>query len=185
LRPGALKLIVARAITIRRATLADAELLSSLGARTFFETFADSNTEADMQQYLADSFNPAKQTAELKQPFTTFLLAEDGTDAAGYAMLQIGPPPNGVTLDRPIELVRLYVLREWHSKGVGAMLMQACIDEARKQDCGTVWLGVWEQNERARAFYQKWRFEEFGTHVFQLGSDPQNDFLMKLPLGET
>lgn len=175
---------MARAITIRHATLADAELLSSLGARTFFETFADSNTETDMQQYLAESFNLAQQTAELNHALTTFLLAEDGTDAAGYAMLQVGPPPNGDTMDRPIELVRLYVLREWHSQGVGAMLMQACIDEAVKQDCSTLWLGVWEHNDRARAFYHKWRFEEFGTHVFQLGGDPQNDFLMKLTVGK-
>ncbi|MDQ2855211.1 MAG: GNAT family N-acetyltransferase, partial [Acidobacteriota bacterium] len=41
-----------------------------------------------------------------------------------------------------------------------------------------LWLGVWEHNGRARAFYRKWKFVEFGEHIFQLGEDPQNDILM-------
>jgi ribosomal protein S18 acetylase RimI-like enzyme len=94
-------------------------------------------------------------------------------------MLHAGDPLEGVSREKPVELVRLYVSGEWHGRGLGAALMQACIDEARRQDYRTLWLGVWEQNGRAQAFYRKWNFHEVGGHIFQLGADPQNDILME------
>ena len=57
--------------------------------------------------------------------------------------------------------------------------MQACLDEAAKQGCDTIWLDVWEQNVRARAFYRKWDFVEVGTQFFQLGSDLQHDLILQ------
>jgi ribosomal protein S18 acetylase RimI-like enzyme len=60
--------------------------------------------------------------------------------------------------------------------------MQACLDEARGAGRRTVWLGVWERNERARAFYRKWDFRDVGTQPFQLGSDAQTDVVMEREL---
>ena len=165
--------------SIRRATPSDAILLAELGARTFSETFAADNNPEDMAAYLAASFSPERQAAELSDPLSTFLIAEVEGSAAGYAMVRPGEIPEQVSGERPIELVRLYVAREWQGRGVGPALMQACMDEARRQDFRTVWLGVWEHNHRARAFYSKWNFHEVGAHVFQLGIDPQNDILME------
>jgi ribosomal protein S18 acetylase RimI-like enzyme len=170
-------------VTIRHANPADAELLAELGARTFFETFALTNSDEDMEQYLSESFNKEQQTAELEDPRISALIAEAEQGAAGYAMLQTGPPPNTELMENPIELVRLYVGKEWIGQGIGAMLMQASLNEARRLGHATLWLGVWEHNGRARAFYQKWGFEDFGEHVFQLGADAQNDFLMKRSTG--
>src|SRR5437762_9131018 len=164
---------------IRKGTVSDAALLTELGARTFSETFAADNTEEDMAQYLATSFNAKQQHAELIDPLTTFLIAEIGAVAAGYAMLRVGLPPDRAETDESIELVRFYVCKEWYGRSVGKMLMQACLDEARRQRHLILWLGVWEHNSRARAFYRKWRFEEFGQHIFQLGGDPENDILMR------
>ena len=60
--------------------------------------------------------------------------------------------------------------------------MKACLYEAEKRSCDTIWLGVWEHNPRARAFYRKWGFVEVGTQLFQLGDDLQNDLLMQRPV---
>jgi len=54
----------------------------------------------------------------------------------------------------------------------------ASLDEAGAKGCDVMWLGVWEQNERAIAFYRRWGFLEFGHHAFMLGNDLQNDLLM-------
>ena len=94
-------------------------------------------------------------------------------------MLRASEPPKQISQANPIELVRFYVSGEWHGCGVGATLMQACIHEARRQGYQTLWLGVWEHNGRARAFYRKWRFHDVGEHLFQLGADAQNDLLME------
>jgi ribosomal protein S18 acetylase RimI-like enzyme len=169
---------------IRRATVADAALLAELGARTFAEAFAADNRPEDMTAYLASNFGLTHQATELANPQSTFLIAEVAGSATGYAKLHSGTvPPNGVTNDKPIELVRLYVSQDRIGSGIGASLMQACLTEATQQGNRTIWLGVWEHNVRARAFYQKWNFHEVGKHIFQLGNDPQTDILMQRSLG--
>jgi diamine N-acetyltransferase len=167
---------------IRRATVADAAVLAELGARTFNDTFAADNKPADMAAYLAVAFSPEQQAAELADARATFLLAEMDGSAAGYAALRAGDAPSCVTGAQAVELARLYVAQEWLGSGVGAALMRACIDEAQAAGYRTMWLGVWEHNERAQAFYRKWAFKVVGTHVFQLGSDPQTDLLMERAL---
>lgn len=169
-------------LKIRRGKVADAALLAELGARTFSETFAVDNTPEDLAAYMATAFNVAQQTAELKDPASTFLIAEVDGRAAGYARLHHGEPEKGVEGDKPVELVRLYVSREWLGHGVGAELMRACIDAARQAGHETIWLGVWERNPRAQAFYRKWNFRPVGEHMFRLGSDLQRDILMERAL---
>ncbi len=169
-------------IDIRRARIEDANVLAELGAQTFAETFSEDNTPEDMAAYLAASFSLAKLTEELADPLSIFFIAEVDGHAAGYAKLHSGEALDGVEGQKPIELVRLYVSRKWLGRGVGQALMQRCVDEARGKGFQTIWLGVWERNGRALAFYRKWNFHEVGEHIFQLGSDPQRDILMQRPI---
>jgi diamine N-acetyltransferase len=166
-------------VTIRTADTTDAGLLADLGRRTFEETFARDNTREDMVDYLAANFSVAQLTAELSDPASKFLLAEVNGVAAGYARLHAGEVPSAIEGVKPIELVRLYVSREWLGRGVGEALMRACVDHARQAGYETIWLGVWERNARAQAFYRKWQFRAVGEHVFKLGSDLQRDLVME------
>ncbi len=168
----------AAASLIRQAGPVDAALLAELGAHTFSETFAATNKPEDMAAYLAAAFSPAQMVAELADPLATFFIAEVDARAAGYAKLYAGAAEAGIEGEKPIELVRLYVAQEWFGRGVGAALMDACVDEARRRGHRTLWLGVWEHNGRARAFYRKGDFRDVGQHIFQLGDDAQTDILM-------
>jgi len=167
---------------IRRALVADALLLAELGARTFYESFAADNTPEDISSYLVASFSPEKQAAELAEPGVIFLIAEIDGIAVGYVQLRPGESPECVAGSEPIELARIYVSQACLGLGVGEALMRACIDEARRAEHQTMWLGVWERNVRAQGFYRKWNFSIVGEHTFQLGSDPQRDLLMERSL---
>ena len=169
-------------LSIRRGTIADGSLLSELGARTFSETFAADNTPEDLAAYIETSFNVARVSAELDDPVCTFLIADVDGNAAGYAQLRKGEPEKGVEGVNPVELVRLYVSREWLGRGIGEQLMRACVSEARQAGHDSMWLGVWERNLRAQAFYRKWNFRAVGEHEFRLGSDLQRDILMERTL---
>jgi ribosomal protein S18 acetylase RimI-like enzyme len=57
--------------------------------------------------------------------------------------------------------------------------MEYCIDFAIKGQNEVLYLAVWEHNHKAIQFYEKWGFEPFGSHIFVLGTDKQNDILMK------
>jgi len=79
---------------------------------------------------------------------------------------------------RSVEIVRFYARTRWIGRGVGLALMEATLREARALGHVRVWLGVWERNERAIAFYRKWGFVEVGSQPFQLGNDIQTDLVM-------
>lgn len=175
-------------ITVRQATAADAPSLSRLGADTFRETFEASNTAEDIARYLSEAFTPEKQAAEIADPAGGVLLAEHrdaagGAELVGYAHLVAGPPPAAVQGPAPLELKRLYVARAWHGRRVAQALMDAALDAARARGARTLWLGVWERNPRAAAFYAKYGFERVGEHTFVLGDDRQTDWLLARPIG--
>jgi ribosomal protein S18 acetylase RimI-like enzyme len=170
--------------TIRMATSTDAVRLSELAARTFSDAFAADNRPEDMAVYLAASFTVERQAAELADPEVTTLLAEIGSELAGYAQLRSGPAPEEVTDPAAHELVRFYVDRHHHGRGVAQSLMAAVLAAARERGARTLWLGVWERNLRAIAFYGKSGFVDVGSHEFWLGSDRQTDRLMARPIGE-
>jgi len=174
---------IAPAVHVRHANGRDAELLARLGAETFSGTFGPDNTPENMAAYLTASFGPEIQAAELADPSSVFLLAEADGIPAGYARLREGPPPPAITGSRSIEIVRFYACTPWIGRGLGAILMEACVQEAVRRGCDTLWLDVWEKNQRARRFYRKWGFTEVGTQPFQLGDDLQSDLLMQRPVG--
>jgi GNAT superfamily N-acetyltransferase len=169
---------MSESITIRYATTIDNGLLAELGARTFYDSFAVDNTAENMAAYLAASFSPEKQADELTEPDSVFLLAEVERQVVGYARMREGIPPACIKGQRPIEIVRFYAVKEWIGHGVGAALMEACLNEAGKRGCDMIWLDVWERNPRGIAFYRKWGFEEVGRQTFKLGDDLQDDVLM-------
>lgn len=169
-------------ITIRYAKSEDAAILAKLGSKTFGDTFGVDNTPENMAAYLANSFSPEKQAAELAEPGTIFLIAEIEGSPVGFAKLHLGKPSKSVKAKSPVELERIYSLHDWIGRGIGAALMRACLDEAKKRGHDVIWLGVWEHNPRAQVFYGKWGFVKVGTQTFQLGDDLQTDFVMRKKL---
>jgi ribosomal protein S18 acetylase RimI-like enzyme len=174
---------------VRPATIADAARLSALGATTFRETFEGENTPEDMARHLAETFTPDRQAAEITDPAGTVLLAErrgpsGEAELVGYVHLLAGPAPAAVQGPAPLELKRLYVSRAWHGRGVAGALMDSALDAARARGARTLWLGVWERNPRAVAFYRKYGFTRVGEHTFVLGTDPQTDWVLVRPLGD-
>jgi ribosomal protein S18 acetylase RimI-like enzyme len=174
--------VAERLTTIRRAVPGDAAVLAELGARTFREAFEADNKPEDMALYLASSYGPDHQTAELRNAGIVTLLAEAESRLAGYSQLRDGPAPDCVDGPRPIELWRFYVGRAWQGHGVAQRLMAATIEAAGARGAGTVWLSVWERNLRAQAFYRKSGFEDRGEKAFILGNDRQTDRVMALAL---
>ena len=171
-------------ITIRQASVDDARLLTDLSYATFWDAFADhpKNAPDDLADYMRQAFNIGQIASELAHVNSLFFIAELDGKPAGYAKLIRGTTEHGITAARPIELSRLYSHQEFLGKGVGRDLMNACFEYAELHDHDVMWLGVWEYNPRAQAFYIKNGFREVGKHTFQLGSDPQTDLLMQKEL---
>jgi GNAT superfamily N-acetyltransferase len=169
-------------VLIRRGVAADASVLAAFAARTFAETFADTNTPEDMAAHLARSYGVPQQTAELSSPDAMTLLAERDGALVAYAQLRRGPAPACVADPDAIELHRFYVDRPAHGSGVASQLMAATRDAAAAFGARHLWLGVWEHNPRAIRFYAKHGFADVGSQDFVLGADRQTDRVMVAPV---
>lgn len=165
-------------ITVRCGTPVDARPLADLAARIFLETYAAQNRPDDMALHVSRAYGESQQQAELANPAMTTVLAEVDGRLAGYAQLRASAVPDCVTGDRPLELWRFYVAAPWHGRGVAHALMRKVELEARARESHTLWLGVWESNERAKSFYRNCGFRDVGSQVFVLGTDAQTDRIM-------
>lgn len=171
-------------INIRQATVDDAKLLTDLAYTTFWDAFAHhpKNAPDDLNYYMRQAFNQDQIASELGDAKNIFLIAEIDGEAAGYSKIIIDNIEPGVIATRPVELSRLYAHQKHLGQGVGQRLMEASFERARVEDRDVMWLGVWEYNPRAQRFYEKNGFRFVGSHVFQLGEDPQTDLLMQIEL---
>ena len=160
---------------IRPATLADAEALSTFGRHVFSATFGADNDPDDLRAYLDDAYAPRVQSAEIADPAISTLIAHAGDAWCGFAQVRVSDVPACVDDATAIELWRLYVDHAWHGRGVAAALMASACDDIARRGARTAWLGVWERNARAQAFYRKQGFTRVGTHTFVLGRDVQTD----------
>jgi ribosomal protein S18 acetylase RimI-like enzyme len=168
-------------VEIRLATAADAETLARIGWKSFYDAFADhpKNAPDDLKMYMDDAFAAETIARELVDRDVIYFIAEISGEAVGYAKLKKNSREDGTAGENPIELCRLYSLNEFIGKGIGKALMQHALDYARENNHDFMWLGVWEYNYRAQKFYEKFGFEKCGEHVFQLGTDPQTDWLLQ------
>jgi len=117
-----------------RATLADAEKLSAISRQTFYDTFTGTCTEEDMQNFLEQYFNVAQVQRELSNFEDYFYFAEVEGMPVGY--LRFMEDYNNWPLVKQwkaLELKRLYVIKEYHGKGIAQQLMDFFILFAKNE----------------------------------------------------
>lgn len=167
---------------IRTASSADARALAEFAERCFRDAFGAMNVASDMDLHCRRHYGEPIQAQEIAAADRITLLAEEGGGLAGFAQLHRGPAPPSVTGPDPGEIQRFYVARAFHGSGLAASLMQACSAALHAQGARTAWLGVWERNPRAIAFYRRCGFVEVGEQTFVVGTDPQRDLVVACPL---
>jgi GNAT superfamily N-acetyltransferase len=172
-------------IPIRRVGEDDALELSVLAERTFRTAFAESNTAANMQLHCATTYGQALQLAEIRESSLETWVAEADARLVAYAQLRFDAASPMISGERPVEIQRFYVDASHHGTGLAHQLMAHVVARAKAAGSATLWLGVWERNARALAFYRKWRFDAVGAHIFMVGNDPQRDLIMRRDVQST
>ena len=152
--------------------------MAQLAERTFRETFTVGNDPADVALHCAASFGPGIQAREIEDPDRVTIVADEDGELIGFAQLRLRAPKACVCAERPSELYRLYVSSRWHGRGVAQQIMDEVKATAARAGSDRIWLGVWEHNPRALAFYRKYGFEVVGDHVFRFGTEYQTDLIM-------
>lgn len=167
-------------ISIRPLELADLRALQKLSVETFVDTFIDSNTADDLASCIDSLYNAEKLARELAAKHSYFYFVEVEDQIAGYLKLNTRYEQTEGQRDDSLEIERLYILPQYKGLHLGSKLMKFALDLAKEKGKKRVWLGVWEHNEPAKAFYSHWGFKRFSQHTFPVGSDPQTDELWEL-----
>ena len=166
-------------IEVRPARLEELGLLRKVAIETFIEAFAEFNTAENMEAFLKEAYHPDTLEKEWREEGSMSYLVWEESDPIGFARLRINGEVENQLGKNTIELQRLYVHPVHQGKKIGSLLMKQVFDYARKHAYEWIWLGVWERNFKAQEFYAKWGFEKFSEHIFQMGDDPQVDWLLR------
>jgi len=167
-------------IRIRKATIADLEIIQEISIKTFIETFAEVNTPKNLENYIQENLNSTQVASEINNPESMFFLATLGTNTLGYLKLNFGNAQTETLNPQAMEIQRIYVLKAFHGKKIGQLFLNHAVKIGQQAGVESIWLGVWEENHKAIEFYSKNDFIEFDKHSFTLGNEVQTDLLMEL-----
>jgi diamine N-acetyltransferase len=163
---------------LRKCTVDDVQLLQDISVETFNETFEAHNSAENMKDYLEKAYNLAKLEAELENDLSQFFFVYVNGEVAGYLKVNTGEAQTEKMEAESLEIERIYIRSRYQKMGLGKFLIDHAIGMAMEQNKKMIWLGVWEHNENALAFYKKLGFVHTGAHSFFMGDDEQTDYIM-------
>lgn len=165
-------------INIKKGTLEDLYTLQEISYETFNETFKDQNSSQNMSAYLEKVFNLKQLEKELSNVASQFFFVYFNNEVAGYLKVNTNDAQSEEMGDESLEIERIYIKGEFQKHGLGKYLLNKSIEIAMEHNKKKIWLGVWENNENAIAFYKKMGFVQTGVHSFYMGDEEQMDFIM-------
>ncbi|AFQ13105.1 TPA: GNAT family N-acetyltransferase [Bacillus pacificus] len=165
-------------INIKKGTLEDLYTLQEISYETFNETFKDQNSPQNMSAYLEKAFNLKQLEKELSNVASQFFFVYFNNEVAGYLKVNTNDAQSEEMGDESLEIERIYIKGEFQKHGLGKYLLNKSIEIAMEHNKKKIWLGVWEKNENAIAFYKKMGFVQTGVHSFYMGDEEQFDFIM-------
>ncbi|XOK64637.1 GNAT family N-acetyltransferase [Paenibacillus elgii] len=165
-------------ITIKKCTLEDLLKLQEISCETFNETFKDQNSPENMNAYLERAFNLKQLEQELSNSSSQFFFVYCNHEVAGYLKVNTNDAQSEEMGDESLEIERIYIKSKFQKHGLGKYLLNQAIEIALECNKKKIWLGVWENNENAIAFYKKMGFVQTGAHSFYMGDEEQIDFIM-------
>ncbi len=166
-------------LDIKKCNINDLVMLREISYNTYNETFKDVNTPSNMEDYLEKAFDFSKMRDELLNAGSEFYLLYADEELAGYLKVNEYEAQTEMNDSQSLEIERIYVAKEFHSKGLGSVLLHRAIEIAGELKKSYIWLGVWEKNDKAIQFYKRNGFYLIGQHSFFMGDDEQTDFIMR------
>lgn len=168
---------------IRSARPADAAALAVVGAATFLESYAGMIDGGALVRHCAQRQTEAVYAAALADPDQALWIAEQAPGGAPVGYLHLAPPDLPIeTRPGDLEIKRIYVLATLQRSGLGAQLLSASENEARKRGSRRVLLGVYQGNAKALTFYEKSGFTKAGERIFDVGGVRYQDWVLEKPL---
>ena len=165
-------------IKIKKCNREDLAILQEISIETFNDTFKNQNTPENMKAYLEKAFNTKQLEKELSTISSQFFFVYFYEAVAGYLKVNINEAQSEKMGDDSLEIERIYIKKKFQKHGIGKYLFNKAVEIAMEYEKEKIWLGVWERNENAIAFYMKMGFVHTDSHSFYMGDEEQIDLIM-------
>lgn len=165
-------------IRITQCGIENINALQAISRQTFFETFKESNTEHDMNDYLDHAYSIDQLTDEISNNNSKFFFLTNKDELAGYLKINVEDAQTENYSNDFMEIQRIYIKQSFQKQGFGEKLLNKAFSTAKQMNKKQIWLGVWSENEQARKFYMKQGFVDYAEHEFTLGTSKQTDIIM-------
>lgn len=165
-------------VNIKKCMLEDVQILQAISMETFHDAFKEQNSPENMNAYLEKAFHRNQLESELANPSSQFFFVTVDNEVAGYLKVNTDDAQSEKMEDPSLEIERIYLKTHYQKQGLGKLLLNHAVEIAMAQKKKNVWLGVWEKNDNAIAFYEKLGFVQTGTHAFYMGDEEQTDYIM-------
>ena len=165
-------------INIKKCTLEDLQTLQEISIETFNDTFKDQNSPENMIDYLKKAFHIKQLEREISNTSSQFFFVYFNNEVAGYLKVNTDDAQSEEMGDQSLEIERVYIKRDFQKYGLGKCLLNKAQESAIERNKKNIWLGVWEKNDNAIAFYKRMGFVQTGTHSFYMGDEEQTDIIM-------
>lgn len=152
--------------------------LQAISYETFNETFRQQNSPGNMQAYLERAFNLEQLEKELANSSSQFFFVYSDNEIAGYLKINTAEAQSEEMGEDALEVERIYIRNKFQKYGLGKYLFNKAVEFALERHKKRIWLGVWDRNENAIAFYNKIGFVQTGVHSFYMGDEEQTDYIM-------
>ncbi|WP_294192869.1 GNAT family N-acetyltransferase [uncultured Sphingomonas sp.] len=170
-------------IVYRDAMPDDGPAIDAMARRVWLDTFGRSAPPADIEAYLAEAFGDGGALIhDLPDPAFDYRVAMSDQQVIGYAKVSAPIFTGEVDASGAYQLRQLYVDGEFHGQGVAPALLDWSRRIAQSRGASSLLLTVWEENARARRFYEKHGFVHVGDYAFQTGTQVDRDLIMRLAL---
>ncbi|WP_413524626.1 GNAT family N-acetyltransferase [Carnobacterium divergens] len=156
----------------------DLQTLQKMSIETFSDTFKDQNTTENLTTYLEQAYHTEQLRNELNNPDSTFLFLKDKQEIVGYLKVNVNTAQSENSAEEALEVERIYIKKTAKGQGYGRKMIAKAEELAKQKKKKQIWLGVWEHNEPARAFYKHLGFVETSEHSFYMGNEKQLDIIM-------
>ena len=165
-------------ISFIKCTPEELHTLQEISYETFNDTFKHQNSPENMKSYLDSAFSIKQLEKELSNTDSEFFFVYYNNKIAGYLKVNTDEGQSEEMGNASFEIERIYIKKEFQKHGLGKYLLNKATEIAMERNKNKIWLGVWEKNENALAFYKRMGFVQTGAHSFYMGDEEQVDFIM-------
>lgn len=165
-------------VKIIKCSREDLQILQEISIETFNDTFKDQNSPENMKAYMERAFNFKQLEEELSNVSSEIFFIYFNEELAGYLKVNMNDAQSEKMGDESLEIERIYIKNKFQKHGLGKYLLNKAMEITMENNKKKIWLGVWEKNENAIAFYNKMGFVQTGAHSFYMGDEEQIDFIM-------